>query len=280
LAQSAADKATARQLATQGIQYYQQGKNAEALDLLQKAEQLYDAPIHLVYIARAQAALGKLVEASETYRRLVRIDLPAGAPQAFRDAVSDGHKELPQLEPRIPSLRIDVSPSEAEGLKLKIDGEQLSSVVIGINRPTNPGRHFVEVSAIGYESASSSVELALGGKQTVSLRMKRKPGVALSVGASEAGAPTGGSVAAGNDSSSDSSAHTGSAGKEPGTAKSPNGLPFDRGSQIIVGAQGVLASPGGTLSLGGLDAQSVALNGIGADSQAITSASTKQRFKP
>jgi len=61
MAQSAADKATARQLATQGIQQYQQGKNAEALDLLQKAEQLYDAPIHLIYIARAQAALGKLV---------------------------------------------------------------------------------------------------------------------------------------------------------------------------------------------------------------------------
>jgi tetratricopeptide (TPR) repeat protein len=127
LAQTAADKATARQLATQGIQSYQQGKNAEALELLQKAEQLYDAPIHLVYIARAQAALGKLVEASETYRRLVRIDLPAGAPQAFKDAISDAHKELPQLEPRIPSLRIDVNPSEAEGLKLKIDGEQLSN---------------------------------------------------------------------------------------------------------------------------------------------------------
>ena len=280
LAQSAADKATARQLATQGIQYYQQGKNAEALELLQKAEQLYDAPIHLVYIARAQAALGKLVEASETYRRLVRIDLPAGAPQAFKDAVSDGHKELPQLEPRIPSLRIDVNPSEAEGLKLKIDGEQLSSVVIGINRPTNPGRHFVEVSAIGYESASSSADLALGGKQTVSLRMKRKPGVALSVGASEAGAPTGGSTAAGTDSSSDSSAHTGSAGKEPGTAKSPNVLPFDRGSQIIVGARGVLASPGGTLRLGGVDTQSIALNGTDANQQPITTDSTKDRFKP
>src|SRR5512147_167297 len=111
-AQTAADKATARQLATQGIQSYQQGKNAEALELLQKAEQLYDAPVHLIYIARAQAALGKLVEASETYRRLIRLDLPAGAPQAFKDAVADAQKELPQLEPRIPSLRIDVVPAD------------------------------------------------------------------------------------------------------------------------------------------------------------------------
>jgi hypothetical protein len=272
LAQSAADKATARQLATQGIQQYQQGKNAEALDLLQKAEQLYDAPIHLIYIARAQAALGKLVEASETYRRLARIDLPAGAPQAFKDAISDAHKELPQLEPRIPSLRIDVNPSEAEGLKLKIDGEQLSSVVIGINRPTNPGRHLVEVAANGYESASSSVDLALGGKQTVSLRMKRKPGVALSVGASEAGATM---SAAGTEASSSSSS-----GYEPGRAKSAKVVPFDSGSQIVVGARGVIASPGGTLRLGGVDSQSIELNGTGADKQAITDAPAKDRFKP
>lgn len=276
-AQSAADKATARQLATQGIQQYQQGKNAEALDLLQKAEQLYDAPIHLIYIARAQAALGKLVEASETYRRLARIDLPAGAPQAFKDAVSDAHKELPQLEPRIPSLRIDVIPSEAEGLKLKIDGEQLSSVVIGINRPTNPGRHLVEVVANGYESASSSVDLALGGKQTVSLRMKRKAGVAVSVGETEAGAPL---STVGPESSSGSSEQKGASGYAPGKTKSAPDVPFDRGSQLVVGARGVLASPGGTLRLGGQDTQSIDLNGADADKHAITDASAKDRFKP
>src|SRR5664280_675076 len=63
-AQTASDKATARQMATEGIQSYKQGKYAEALDLLQRAEQLYDAPVHLIYIARVQAALGKLVELS------------------------------------------------------------------------------------------------------------------------------------------------------------------------------------------------------------------------
>ena len=209
----------------------------------------------------------------------MRIDLPAGAPQAFKDAVSDAHKELPQVEPRIPSLRIDVNPSEAEGLKLKIDGEQLSSVVIGINRPTNPGRHLVEVSANGYEPASSSVDLALGGKQVVSLRMKRKPGVALAVGGSEAGAPKG-SAAAGAVSTPGSSSQTGSSGNELGKTKNPNAEPFDRGSQIVVGARGVFASPGGTLRLGGLNTQSVALNGTGADKQAITTAATKERFKP
>jgi Flp pilus assembly protein TadD len=67
-AQSAADKATARQLATQGIKLYGEGKYAQALDLLQRAQTLYDAPVHLLYIARCQHRVGQLVESAETYR--------------------------------------------------------------------------------------------------------------------------------------------------------------------------------------------------------------------
>lgn len=273
VAQSAADKATARQLATQGIQSYQQGKNAEALELLQKAQQLYDAPIHLIYIARAQAALGKLVDASETYRRLARTDLPAGAPQAFKDAVSDAHKELQQLEPRIPSLRIDVSPADAPGLRLKLDGELLSSVVIGINRPTNPGKHTVEVSANGFDPASATVELSQGGKQTVTLRLKARPG-----GGAETAEPatdTSG-VSASEQPASEGSSAAGTSGQaRPKTTPEP---PFDRGSQIVVGVRGVLASPGGTLRLGGAEQQAVAVNGVGSDGQPNTNANTSDRF--
>ena len=56
-AQSAADKATARQLASEGIELYQKGSYAEALDKLERAEALFDAPVHLLYIARTQAKL-------------------------------------------------------------------------------------------------------------------------------------------------------------------------------------------------------------------------------
>jgi hypothetical protein len=262
-------------LATQGIQSYQHGKNAEALELLQKAEQLYDAPVHLIYIARAQAALGKLVEASETYRRLVRVDLPVGAPQAFKDAVSDAQKELQQLEPRIPSLRIDVIPSEATGLKLKLDGELLSAVVVGINRPTNPGKHTVEVSANGYESASASVELAQGATKSVTLRMKAKPGALADPSeATGEGSPASSST---SPLPTDGTQPPSTSSSEIHTGKVPES-PFDRGSQIIVGARGLIASPGGTVRLGGADEQSEALNGVGSNGQTITDASLGDRF--
>ena len=65
-AQSAADKATARQLAVHGIKLYGDGKYSEALDKLQRAQTLYDAPVHLLYIARCQHKLGMLVESAES----------------------------------------------------------------------------------------------------------------------------------------------------------------------------------------------------------------------
>jgi tetratricopeptide (TPR) repeat protein len=271
-AQSAADKATARQLATQGIQYYQQGKNSDALELLQKAQQLYDAPVHLIYIGRAQAALGKLVEAAETFRRLIRTDLPAGAPQAFKDAVSDAHKELQTLEPKIPSLRIDVAPANAAGLQLKLDGEALSAVVVGINRPTNPGKHTVEVTATGFEPASGSVELAHGVKQTISLQLKPKPGMAAALDAAAA-SPTapdqGGTATAGG------AASTGPTNANVAQGK-PAEEPFDQASQILLGVRGILSQPMGTLHLGNAD--QVALNGKDASGNPNTDAATKDRF--
>ena len=65
LAQSAADKATARNLATAGIKLYQQQKFEEALDKLKRAQELYDAPVHLLYMARCYVKLNKLVEGAE-----------------------------------------------------------------------------------------------------------------------------------------------------------------------------------------------------------------------
>lgn len=259
LGQSAADKATARQLATQGIQYYQQGKHAEALDLLQRAEQLYDAPVHLIYIARAQAALGKLVEASETYRRLIRTDLPAGAPQPFKDAVSDAQKELQQLEPKVPSLRIDVAPADAKGLQLKVDGDVISSVVIGINRPTNPGKHSVEAAAPNFDTATASVDLAVGGKQTVALQMQPRPGAPGPVPAPVTGGPTSGTTPATVETGGGS---TPAAGPSPQPAPVvPASGPFDKPPHIVLGVRLLAAVPGGKIRLGGSDPNGVAING-------------------
>lgn len=196
LAQSAADKATARQLATEGIKLYRAGKYADALDKLQRAEALYDAPVHLLYIARSQVQLGKLVEGAETYRKLARVQLEAGAPPAFKEAQDAGGPELQKLEPRIPALKLDVQPADARDLQISIDGESVPSAVLGVDRPANPGSHTIKVSATGYEPVEKTVTLAESEKKPVEIKLAASAGGATPVpvaapAAGPAPAPTG-----------------------------------------------------------------------------------------
>ena len=170
-ADSAADKATAREVATEGIGLYRAGKYADALDRLRRAQALYDAPVHLLYIARSEEKLGQLVESSETYRTLDRYTLPADAPEAWVAAVDDGRKELALLEPRLPKLRIRMMPKDAPEPTVEIDGASVSPAVIGIARAVNPGTHHVVVAAKGYERAESDVETKEGATEDVALTL-------------------------------------------------------------------------------------------------------------
>lgn len=176
LAESAADRATARPLATEGIQLFQKGQIPEALDKLERAQALYDAPIHLVYIARCQVKLNRFVDAAENYRRLVRTELAPNAPQAFKDAVEDARDELAALEPRIPVLRIEVKPSGVEGMAVKIDSQVVSAAVLGVDRPINPGFHVVEVRAPDYAPFSKTVEVKPGSKDVLPIALVSQPG--------------------------------------------------------------------------------------------------------
>ncbi|MBN2195781.1 MAG: hypothetical protein JW751_23385 [Polyangiaceae bacterium] len=175
-AQSAADKTVARDLAVAGINSYGEGNHAEALSKLERAQALYDAHVHLVYIARCQTALGKLVEAAETYRALARKPLPPDASEAVRNAQSEGATELKAVEPRIPRLRIEVTPTTAPDLRLSINGQAVPAAAVGVDRPTNPGEAVVRVGATGYKSAELSVVLGEGESKSVSITLEEGEG--------------------------------------------------------------------------------------------------------
>ena len=172
---SAADKAAARQVATEGIQLFKAEKYAEALDRMRRAQALYDAPVHLLYIARAEAKLGLLVEASEHYRQLDHYTLPANPPEAWSAAVEDGQKELASVEPRIPKLRVMTEPPVSDA-GLRIDGADVSSAAVGIPRPINPGKHRVELATPGQPWSAADVDVAEGSTRDVVFKVQ--PGAA------------------------------------------------------------------------------------------------------
>ena len=171
LSQTAADKATAREAATEGIKLYRAGNYADALDRLRRAQALYDAPVHLLYIARSQDKLGQLVEAAENYRLLDHYTLPASAPEAWVSAVDDGRKELAVLEPRIPTLRIVADPADLHEPSRKIDDNAVAAAVIGISRPVDPGKHHVELVATGFALATADVDVPEGATKDVTLKL-------------------------------------------------------------------------------------------------------------
>lgn len=175
-AQSAADKATARELASDGIKKFNAGNAKAALKSLQKAQALYNAPIHLLYIARAQVQLGQLIEGVETYRSLLRIALGPDDPEVFHNAQREAEKEIETVVPRLARLTLEITPEEVEGLRVEVDGQAVKSAALSVARPSNPGEHVAEVWAPGFKPASQTIHLEEGGAGVLHIQLEKDPG--------------------------------------------------------------------------------------------------------
>src|ERR1700722_8549169 len=154
---SDADRQAARDLSTAGFQLQQAGKYADALDKFQRAQAVFSAPTNLLRIAECEAQLGKLVEASETYRGLARLQLPKDSPPSFVAAQQQGAAELQQIEARIPKVRIDVVPANVPNLSITIDEQPMNVALVGVERPIDPGPHKIIAFAPGYGQKEASV---------------------------------------------------------------------------------------------------------------------------
>ncbi|HEX9621815.1 MAG TPA: tetratricopeptide repeat protein, partial [Polyangiaceae bacterium] len=86
--------AGARAAATEGAKAFQEGRWQDAVDLFTRAESLVHAPPHLLFLARAQVKLGRLVAARELYNKILREPLAGDAPPAFLTAREAAEAEI------------------------------------------------------------------------------------------------------------------------------------------------------------------------------------------
>jgi hypothetical protein len=164
---SDADRATARALAREGFEAQKRGAYALAAERFARAEELVDAPTLLLGLARAQMGLGKLVEAEETYQRILREVVAPGAPPQFAKAVENARQEVAALAPRIAWITIDVrGPS---GPRVTVDGALVPQAALGVRRPYNPGTHTLHMSAEGFAPVERTFGATEGEAQTVAL---------------------------------------------------------------------------------------------------------------
>jgi hypothetical protein len=169
--------AAARSLGIQGVQLAEAGRCSEAIEKLSRAEALYHAPTILGRLGECQVDVGQIVLGTENLNRVVREQLPPNAPAAFRDAQDRARRVLGPALARIGRLTVEVEPKEAQAT-VTVSGAPVPKALFGVERPTDPGKHEVVANAPGYFPAKTSVELAEGGKQTVTLRLTPDPSAA------------------------------------------------------------------------------------------------------
>src|SRR4051794_31669779 len=171
-AQSDEQRAAARELATAGLDAFKAGKYEQALENFTKAESLFHALPHLLFIARSDAKLGRYVQAREAYLKIARGALPANAPQAARDAQSSASSEIAEVEPKIGHVTINVADKEQlKNLTLTLDGTAIPAVLIGSPMPIDPGDHVIEAVATGMRG-KSTVAVSSGQRQDVLLKLE------------------------------------------------------------------------------------------------------------
>src|SRR5260370_13756605 len=171
-----AQRAAARDLFKQGDELQRARRVAEAIDKCQRAQQVFSAPTNQLRIAACEAALGRLVESTEAFRSVMRTSLAPGSPQAFQAAIDQAKVELEQVEPRMPRLVVQVQPSNAPSMQLQLDGQSVSSALVGEPIPLDPGSHRVSIVAVGYATAEQSV--VLKERETRSVLLSLKPAAA------------------------------------------------------------------------------------------------------
>jgi hypothetical protein len=170
---SDADRATARSLAREGAEAQQHGQYAIAADRFARAEALVHAPTLLLGLARAQVGLSRLLEAQETYQRILREPLAPHAPAAFGKALEESKRELAALAPRLGWVRIAVGGAVSPTVTL--DDVPVPVAALGVRRACNPGAHWVKASAPGFASTESTFVLVEGGEQAVTLSLDPLP---------------------------------------------------------------------------------------------------------
>jgi hypothetical protein len=160
------DVAIARQLAIQGIDAVESGDCKKGAPLLERAEQMHHASVHLQYLARCRAAEGRLVVATEMWRQIIREGAPSGASPALVAAITEASTSLDHTLPRLATTTLRAA-GEYPGLTLTLDGTAIPKEMVGGPQTLDPGEHELVAGAPGFSRWSHRWTVSEGGTAEV-----------------------------------------------------------------------------------------------------------------
>lgn len=145
------------------------GDPARALELVRCAETKVSAPTVFLLEARALDALGRLVEARAAALRAAEWPTSPDEPAPFTSARTEAGSLGRDLAGRIPRLVVDVTPANAEGLTIAIDGRPGKAGATDVD----PGKHEVRASATGKKPAIVTIDVP--ARRTVPVSVSLEP---------------------------------------------------------------------------------------------------------
>ena len=160
------ETALARSLFEQGIELADRGDWTGAADRFRRSLEIRPSPVVAYNLGNALTEIGRFVEASEAFRRAIRAD------DAELRTAAQGR--LDAIQPRIGTLIIQLD-GPGEGVTVMIDGDPIPSQAIGIGTPIDPGEHAVDARRGGGSVAETTVTIAEGGSDEVTLEIPPAP---------------------------------------------------------------------------------------------------------
>jgi hypothetical protein len=136
---------------------------AKAREAFQRSVDKNDTPDARLHLARAEAHLGHLTEANDSYKAVLDNRL---APPATKAAAK---KEQQAVSERIPKLTVKV-PEGFAGT-VKIDSVELTSSSFGQAIEVNPGTRTVTANADGFETFTKSLVLTDRANEVIDIQM-------------------------------------------------------------------------------------------------------------
>lgn len=148
----------ARRLFEEGRAAQDAARWREAAEKFRKAIAIKDTPGMRFHLARCQEEQGAFVEALVEYDRAREL-LDSGVRAADVEKLLPEARERVRAKVALLTVRL---PSGVESVSVELDGKALSSSVLGVPMPLDPGVHRVEAVAVGRQPFAKDLALQTG----------------------------------------------------------------------------------------------------------------------
>ncbi|MBW2535015.1 MAG: hypothetical protein JRI55_26220 [Deltaproteobacteria bacterium] len=172
----AARRAAAGRLADEGFDLISKNRCEEALDVFRRADETLHSPMFIVFMARAERCLGRLVEARAHLKGVVDEKLADYAPDSFWEAKRTAQKELDELQPHVPTWTLRVQGATLSQVSVRVDGNPIDAVALRSPQPINPGQHEVEAETLDGRSGKASFTATQGESVAVEVDLGAEEG--------------------------------------------------------------------------------------------------------